>query len=93
MVFTIESSTGFDTDNVSPCPNASCASEPDTGNDATLDLTTAVRLCTVVPAVSDAKDWDGAKIVGVFVVDEFVVRDPLPLESGPLEPPRFSPRG
>jgi hypothetical protein len=93
MEFTIESTTGPDTDNVSPFPKASCAREPDAGNDATLDLTTAVRLCNAVPAVSNAKDWDGANIVVGFVVGGFVIRDPPLLERGPAKPPRFRPRG
>ena len=93
MEFTIESTTSPDTDNVSPFPNASCAREPDAGNDATLDLTTAVRLCTVVPAVSDAKDWDGANIVAGVVVDGSAIRDPLLVERGATEPPRLRPRG
>jgi len=93
MEFTIESTTGPDTDNVSPSPSARCAKEPDAGNAATLVLTAAVRLCIVVPVVSDPKDWNGANIVVGFVVDGFAIRDPLLVERGPAKPPRFRPRG
>ena len=92
MELTIESTTGPDTDNVSPFPNSRCAKEPDAVRDATLDFTAAVRLCTVVPGTSDVEDGDDDSTVAGVAVDGSVIRDALLLDSCPIAPPTFRPR-
>jgi len=88
----IESATVPDTDNVSPFPKSKLDRGPDAVNDAMLDFTAAVRLCTVVPAAPDVEDGDDDKSVVGVVVDGSVIRDPPLLGSCATGPTTFRPR-